>query len=200
MSPPRWYGLAVIGVLAGVAWMSFTQPVATARPEAQVVLYAQVPTAQPGPPPTATPVAPGAALAYLRIPRFGAQWLWTVGEGTTMDVLASGPGHFTGSALPGGGGNSAYAAHRASHGDPFIDFEALRPGDRVIVAQSGAQWVYEVLFAPRIIDPSAQWVTMQHTRAGKTFAEPRLTLVTCWPKYGSEMRLYVRARLVQPLN
>jgi sortase A len=135
-------------------------------------------------------VAPGEALAYLRIPRFGHDWLWVVSEGTDMAVLDQGPGHFTGSALPGGEGNSAYAAHRSGHGDPFQDFETLRPGDEVTLSQSGASWTYTLTMRPRIIDPSEHWV-VEHVPGHW------LTLTTCWPKYGDEKRMFVRARLTE---
>jgi sortase A len=193
----RSYSAGFMSACAFVSFMSFTQPVPSEKPaEVQRTLYSQVPTADPGPPPTATGVDQGKALAYIRIPRFGKQWLWTIAEGTDMDTLASGPGHFTGSALPGDAGNSAFAAHRSGHGDPFLDFETLRPGDKIVLMQNGAEWTYEVLFEPRIIEPDDWWVTQPHTRGGRQFKRPRLTLTTCWPKYGSEKRMYVRARLM----
>ena len=43
---------------------------------------------------------------------------------TTAD-LAIGPGHYTGSALPGQPGDFAVAGHRVGQGAPFND---LRPG------------------------------------------------------------------------
>ena len=127
----------------------------------------------------------------MRIPRFGSEWLWTVLEGTEIEVIDQGPGHFVGTALPGDRGNTAYAAHRATHGDPFIDFDLLRKGDKVILAQDGAEWTYEITLDPVIIEPSEGWVVknMQHGHW--------LTLVTCWPKYGSEKRMYVRAKLIK---
>lgn len=192
----RAYAAGFMAACGFASFMSFTQPVASEAPAEQRNLYTQVPTAIDGPPPVARGVEEGEALAYLRIPRFGKQWIWTVVEGTAMEDLALGPGHFSGSALPGGEGNSAYAAHRSGHGDPFLDFEELRAGDEVVLAQNGAEWTYRVRFAPRIIEESEHWVTQQHTRAGRAFGKPRLTLVTCWPKYGSEKRMYVRAVLV----
>lgn len=191
----RTYSAGFMSVTALVAFMSFTQPVKhTERPdEVQRNLYAHVPSVEEGPPPRAVGTSKGEALAYIRIPRFGPDWLWTISEGTDMNVLANGPGHFVDTALPGAEGNSAYAAHRSGHGDPFLDFEELRPGDRIIVAQNGGEWTYEVLFEPRIIEPSEDWVVHQELPWGA----PRLTLTTCWPKYGSEKRMYVRAKLVQ---
>lgn len=183
--------MAFMAVTAFVAYMSFTQPVTTERPQEQTALYSLVPAATIGPPPTATPVEPGEPLLYMQIPRFGDDWLWTVSEGTSLDVLAKGPGHFIGTPLPGEEGNSAYAAHRATHGDPFIDFDRLEAGDTVTVAQSGASWTYEIVAPPKIIEPDESWVVGAVKADGEW-----LTLTTCWPKYGSEKRMYVRAKMV----
>jgi sortase A len=137
----------------------------------------------------ARPVAPGEALAVMRIPRFGADWRWAVSEGVTQKVLTNGPGHYPGTPLPGRRGNSAYAAHRAGHGDPFIDFDRLRPGDLVHLSQGDTAWTYRLDRRPLIIPTSASWVL--NPLPGR-----RLTLTTCWPKYGSAKRMYVTGRLV----
>lgn len=185
----RAYLAAVMVVLSFIAYEAFTTPMPTRTPDEQTILYSQVPEALPGPPPQAAPVANGEALAYMRIPRFGEDWLWTVLEGTSMDVINRGPGRFPDSALPGEQGNTAYAAHRATHGDPFIDFDLLQVGDTITLAQSGAEWTYTVTMRPKIIEPDEEWV-VRNMEQGHW-----LTLVTCWPKYGSEKRMYVRAEL-----
>jgi sortase A len=138
-------------------------------------------------------VTPGDALAVIRIPRFGASWRWVAVEGTSADDLANGPGHYTGTPLPGERGNAAFAAHRAGHGDPFIDFDRLRPGDAVIFSQRGATWVYRIDTGPRIVPATATWVLAP-------LPGHRLTLTTCWPKYGSAKRMYVRAHLVRTIT
>lgn len=183
------YIIACLLVLSFVAYMCFTQNMPTRRPDSQTELYSQVPFAKSGPPPTATPVYNGEALAYMRIPRFGDDWVWVTLEGVTLDVLDEGPGHYPHTALPGEEGNSSFAAHRASHGDPFINFEELAVGDKVILSQNGAEWVYTIQKEPAIIDSNASWVTDVFS-PGKW-----LTLTTCWPKYGSEKRMYIRAEL-----
>lgn len=189
----RTYALTMALVLLAVAFLSFTRPMAvTARPDEQRELYAQVPAAldPDAPPPVAAPAAgPGSALAYMTIPRFGSDWLWTVVEGTAADDLARGPGHYADTALPGGLGNIAIAGHRAGHGDPLIDFEELRAGDTITLRQSGAWWTYTIYRGPEIFEPGVTWMLRQppHVR--------RLTLTTCWPKYGNEKRLFVRAEL-----
>lgn len=184
----RGYAAAMTAVLAFVAWNSFTEPMPTRTPDKQDVLFSQVPTAKPGPPPTATPAKEGEALSYIRIPRFGKSWIWTVVEGVSEEDLAVGPGHFPDTPLPGEEGNVAIAAHRAGHGDPFIDFETLREGDEVVLSQNGATWTYRLTMAPEIVDPEDHWIVAP--LHGKM-----LTLTTCWPKYGSERRMYVRAVL-----
>ncbi len=141
----------------------------------------------------ARPVAPGDALAVIRIPRFGASWSWVAVEGTSADDLAAGPGHYTGTPLPGQRGNVAFAAHRAGYGDPFIDFDRLRPGDQVIFSQRGATWVYRIDIEPRIIPITAVWVL-------KSLPGHQLTMTTCWPRYGSAKRIYVRAHLVRTIT
>jgi sortase A len=189
----RLYVSAVTAVLLVVAFISFTQPVQSARPDEQEQLYAQVPTAldPKGKPPVAAPAeGPGSALAYLQVPRFGENWLWTVVEGTDEDHLARGPGHYEGSALMGGRGNFVVSGHRAGHGDPFIDFDLLEIGDTVTFRQSGAWWKYRIFRDPEIISPETMWVLNQPAYGRK------LTLTTCWPKYGNEKRMFVRAKLV----
>jgi sortase A len=141
------------------------------------------------PAPTAARAAVGEPLAVMRIPRFGADWRWVALEGTADEVIADGPGHYSLTPLPGDRGNVAFAAHRAGHGDPFLDFDRLRRGDRVILSQRGTRWVYELESRPAIVPTTASWVL--NPLPGR-----RLTLTTCWPKYGSAKRMYVRGTLV----
>ena len=185
------YIIAFMLVLSFIAYDAFTTPMPTRTPDVQRILNAEVPHAKPGPPPTATPVDNGKAYVMMEIPRFGKNWLWTALEGTDIDTLADGPGHYTNTEGPGEEGNSAWAAHRATHGDPFLDFDLLEIGDMVYLSQSGARWTYEITTEPEIIMPDEKWIL-------KDFAEGKwLTLTTCWPKYGSEKRMYVRAKLVK---
>lgn len=185
--------LAMVATLCVISFMSFTQPVASERPAVQEELYVQVPKAldPDAPPPVAAPAeGEGSALAYIDIPRFGENWLWTVVEGINDQDLAQGPGHYPGTALPGAIGNHVISAHRAGHGDPFIDFDLLEVGDEVTLRQSGAWWTYRIFRGPEIIEPTTHWVLNQPANVRK------LTLTTCWPKYGNEKRMFVRALLV----
>ncbi|MGA8256498.1 MAG: sortase [Nocardioides sp.] len=132
----------------------------------------------------------GRAVAVMHIPRLGREWQWTAIEGTAPGLIEAGPGHYTGTAWPGERGNAAFAAHRAGHGDPFIDFDKLTSGDEVVLTQGGTRWVYEITQGPRIVLETADWVL-------DPLPGRNLTLTTCWPRYGSEKRMYVRGELVE---
>ncbi|HEX5088155.1 MAG TPA: sortase [Nocardioides sp.] len=138
--------------------------------------------------PVAHPVPVGHALVEMRIPRFGESWSWVASEGTSQSVLADGPGHYPQTPLPGQRGNVSFAAHRAGHGDPFLDFDRLRPGDVVELRQGQTTWTYVIDIDPKIVPASAAWVL-------DPLPGRQLTLTTCWPKYGSSKRMYVRAHL-----
>ncbi|WP_127479297.1 sortase [Nocardioides pantholopis] len=143
------------------------------------------------PSPVAAGVEHGRPLAVLEIPRLGKSWRWAVLEGTEDDVIADGIGHYAGTPLPGAAGNVALAGHRAGHGSPFLDFEELRPGDEVRITQGTSTWTYRLTTSPRKVDNDADWVL-------DPLPGHQLTLTTCWPKYGSLARLYVRGELVGP--
>lgn len=127
-------------------------------------------------------------FAELRIPRFGDDWEWAVVEGTDAPALELGPGHYPGTPMPGDVGNAAIAAHRAGHGDPFIDFDDLRDGDAVEVSQSDTTWVYRIVREPWIVPADAHHVL-------DPLPGRKLTLTTCWPRYGSSKRLIAVAEL-----
>ena len=192
----RWLAVALIGVGCAVLAFLLLQPSLTAyrTDRAQQRLVAEVPAgpapAGPARVPVARAVDTGEALAVLRVPRFGADWSWVAVEGTALDHLADGPGPNRDTPLPGARGNVALAAHRAGHGDPFLDFDTLRTGDEVVLEQAGVRWTYRLVTDPRIVPVDASWVL-------RPSRNRELTLTTCWPRYGSSKRMYVRARLAE---
>ena len=183
---------AVVGALAYLAYGQPVDPAPTPVPASQRTLAAQVPRAPVVTGtrlwPVAVGVPRGAALVTMRIPRFGADWRWTAVQGVDAASLATGPGHYPSTPLPGATGNTAFAGHRAGHGDPFIDFDLLRPGDRVYLSQGRTTWTYRLTTAPRIIEVTDVWVL-------DPLPGRQLTLTTCWPKYGSAKRMFVRGTL-----
>jgi sortase A len=142
----------------------------------------------------------GEAFAQIRIASIDLDV--TVVEGVRRRDLKKGPGHLTGTPLPGQPGNAVVSGHRTTYGAPFGDVDDLVPGDRIEVETAIGVHVYEVREAPDrcrnedglcVVKPTDLWVT-----------EPRhgawLTLTTCHPRFSSRQRLIVFAELVAGPN
>jgi sortase (surface protein transpeptidase) len=166
------------------------------------------PAAEPGP----VRVEIGDAFGVLRIPRLGGDYARVILEGTTEKELSQGPGHYVGTALPGEQGNVALAGHRVGKGSPFLDLDAMQPGDPVVVETADSWFVYRVLGDPatgdfaadpsgipgqQIVRPEAIEVISPTPGAAETAAPSGayLTLTTCHPRYSARQRLIVHARL-----
>lgn len=146
----------------------------------------------------------GDAYALLKVPRFGEDWAWTVVQGTKADDLKNGPGHYIDSANPGEVGNFSVAGHRSGHGEPFAQFPELRVGDRIEVINSEGTFIYELDEAPdgdpdgNRIDIGDVWVVDPVPGEDSAEAtERRITLTTCWPRFGSTHRMYATGTLVE---
>ncbi len=100
----------------------------------------------------------GDGFAKLYVPSFGADYVFTVVEGTDPDDLYIGPGHYDGTQLPGQQGNFAVAGHRVSKGSPFNDLGLLASCDAVVVETQDDWFVYRVL---PMADEVATWTTTQ---------------------------------------
>ncbi|GHF58154.1 sortase (surface protein transpeptidase) [Amycolatopsis bartoniae] len=98
----------------------------------------------------------GKAFAKLYIPSFGADYHFTIQEGTDAAALEVGPGHYKGTALPGEPGNFAVAGHRVGKGSPFNDLDLLSSCDAIVVETQSDFFVYRVL--PHS-DELANWAT-----------------------------------------
>lgn len=87
----------------------------------------------------------GQAFARMYIPSFGADYHFTIQEGTDENALAIGPGHYKGTALPGLPGNFAVAGHRVGKGAPFNDLDQLNSCDSILIETQTDFFVYKVL-------------------------------------------------------
>lgn len=103
----------------------------------------------------------GEGFAKLYVPAFGADYTFTVVEGTDPDDLYIGPGHYADSQLPGQPGNFAVAGHRVSKGAPFNDLGLLNSCDAVVVETQDDWFVYRVL---PMEEEKADWATAAGTR------------------------------------
>lgn len=158
------------------------------------------PEDRPTPPAEAPPADPGEAYAALWFERPGSGEplvhdgpLFVV-EGVTLDVLKRGPGHYPGTASPGGDGNFVVSGHRTTYGAPFYHLDEVQPGDEIhVVDRAGREWVY-VVREQQVVEPTAMWVTRPDPLGTGT---PTLTLTTCTPRFSAAQRLIVFAELAQ---
>lgn len=108
-----------------------------------------------------------APVARLQIPKIDLDEI--VLEGIDDEAMNGGPGHFPGSPLPGGAGNSIISAHRDRH---FRDLGRVAVGD-TIVTQSGAKTTKWVVVKRTVVDKDRPVLFPTKTAT--------LTLTTCWP-------------------
>ncbi|MGJ7909160.1 class E sortase [Actinopolyspora sp. H202] len=97
---------------------------------------------------------PGRGFARLYVPTLGSGFPFTVLEGTDQGTLTAGPGHYTGTALPGERGNFALAGHRSGRMSPFGDLDRLDSCDAIVVETATEWYVYRVL---PLRDEAADW-------------------------------------------
>ena len=104
------------------------------------------------------------SVPALRIERY-------VLEGASGSAIAFGPGHLSGTPVPGDTGNSVIGGHRDTH---LAFLRHVRPGDALEIERAdGKRVVYRVLDA-NVLDKRDVWVAKQE-------GPNRLTLVTCYP-------------------
>ena len=140
-----------------------------------------------------TPVAAptyGTGIALLYIPRLRDKvWGLPVYQGTGKDILAKGAGHYKSTAMPGGVGNFALAAHRSTHDEPFANIDDLRVGDKVYVQTRAAWFTYTLQRDDSTLTPRDVWVIGPVPgQPGATPTKKLITLTTCTPRYGSTGR------------
>ncbi len=134
--------------------------------------------------------AVGEPLGRIRIPEIDVDWI--VVEGVSPTELRMGPGHMTGTAVPGQLGNAVISGHRTTYGAPFNRLDLLNAGDRFTVETVAGVQTYEVV-SISIVSPRDLWVTDQWEGSW-------LTLTTCNPKGHSTQRLVVFSKLIAGPN
>ena len=123
----------------------------------------------------------------IKIPKIGVEQVVLTGVGP--EVLKNGPGHYSGTALPGQRGNVGVAGHRVTYTHPFNRLDELVPGDIIVLETLDNIYEYSVAWSKTLSpdDVSALMPT----------EDARLTLTTCTPKYSAKQRLDVQAVLVK---
>lgn len=141
----------------------------------------------------------GEAFAIVRIPRCGADYARPVLQGTDLDTLIGGVGHYPDTAMPGVVGNFAVAGHRTTYGRPFHNVDRLQKGDFIVVETKASYVVYavdrHVIVTPdrvEVIAPLPQQPGVKPTQAW-------MTLTACHPKFSARERYVVFAKLVKSI-
>jgi sortase A len=152
----------------------------------------------------------GSGIAVLYIPRFGRHYHFVVVEGTGFTDLQKGPGHYTGTALPGQVGNFYVAGHRTTYLHPFNKIATLRNHD-VIVLETKTMWfTYTIENIPgtnipwrEIVDPTdvaaAIYPVPDQPDPNKKPTLKLLTFSSCHPEYSARQRYVIHAMLTDTL-
>lgn len=96
-------------------------------------------------------VAPGTPVALMTAP--SVQLSQVVVEGTSSQVLRSGPGHRRDSVMPGQPGTVIIMGRQATYGGPFGSLGQLKPGDEITFMTGQGPATYKVFGLRRIGDP-----------------------------------------------
>jgi sortase A len=151
------------------------------------------PTATTAPVELSPVPADGDPVGVIKIDKIGVDEV--VVQGTTVPDLRKGPGHYTGTPLPGQVGNAAIAGHRTTYGAPFGDLDQLSRGDTISVRTLTGTWEYVLVDDPFAVKPSQTDVLDPTIDPASGQPLATLTLTTCEPKYQATERLVVKAQL-----
>lgn len=130
---------------------------------------------------------PGNALARMSVPSLGQQWI--VVEGTSLADIATAPGHYSFSAMPGQKGNFAVAGHREK--GLFWDLDRIKIGNEIIVETRRGTFTYVV--TRNFVTSPQSWPEVSATPPGFKAGSKVLTLTTCNPKWANYQRLVIHA-------
>jgi sortase A len=194
-----WIGDAILGVRNNAEGSALAEEWAQAYEQDE-------PTLAPAPSPTATATeAPevtaepivrgqpqeGEEFGIVYIPRFGADYMVKVAGGvnarTSLNVGAI--GHYPDTAMPGEMGNFAVAAHRGSHGAPFMNLPMLTEGDAVVVETQEGWYTYRYRNSEYVTPSSVDVLNPVPRQEGVPANGRYITMTTCSPRYGFSERL-----------
>lgn len=129
----------------------------------------------------------GEPVGRIEMPSLDREYVFV--QGTGLDVLRKGPGHYPATSFPGEGGTVAIAGHRTTYGAPFRTVDDLEAGQHIVLKMPYARLEYKVE-KTQIVDPDATWIT------NRVKGPERLVLSACHPLYSASQRIVVFARLV----
>jgi sortase A len=128
----------------------------------------------------------GGPVGRLRIGRLGLD-IYVV-QGTDHESLKKGPGHYTGSALPGQGRLIYVAGHRTTYLAPFARINDIRDGDYMTLQVPYGTFEYRAV--RHYIVPADDLAVLRNT------GSEILRLQACHPRFFASHRYIVDAALV----
>lgn len=132
---------------------------------------------------------PYQVLGRLQIPSIHLDVKY--GEGVSEASLAHGPGHWPGTPMPGGAGNSVISGHRNTNTQPFKYLNLLHPGDKIIVAFGDDKPVTYSVTGTTIV-PQAKYKDFVLRQPSDPKAR-QLTMFACHPEGNPIYRIVVQA-------
>jgi sortase A len=129
----------------------------------------------------------GAPIGRIKMPTLGRHYV--VVQGTDLDTLRNGPGHYPHTSFPGEPGTVAIAGHRTTYGAPFRTIDQLKRGQHIVLSMPYGTFTYAVV-KTQIVTPDATWITR------RVKGERRLVLSACHPLYSASHRIIVFARQI----
>lgn len=124
-------------------------------------------------------------IGVVYVPRLGTDWRRILRESVNTELVlnsvTAGVGHYTGTAMPGGLGNFAIAAHDVGYGNSFLNLSKLRLGDKIYI-QTSLGWYTYTFRNFQFVQPDAIDVLNAVPTVSRTPGNDRLiTLTTCYP-------------------
>ncbi|WP_237280443.1 class E sortase [Subtercola vilae] len=167
---------------------------------------ATAPAGSPADPPV--DAAPGATepLAVIYVPRLGSDWERTIRETvdteTVLNSYDAGVGHYPGTAMPGGVGNFAIAAHDSGYGNTFIDVSKLQIGDAIYIQTPDGWYTYRFRNFQYVQPDQVNVLNAVPTVNGAPAGARLITMTTCNPPFHAVERLiaYGSFESFQPLT
>ncbi|PZU44888.1 MAG: class E sortase [Microbacterium sp.] len=134
-------------------------------------------------------------FGVMFVPRFGPQWQFTIAVGTTRkDILDKGEiGHYPDTAMPGGVGNTVYAAHRWTSGAPFDPIDKLVIGDAIVVQTQDGWYTYRFRSIEYVQASQVEVLLPVPQQVGVAPDGRYLTLTSCAPKLNMLERIIAYA-------
>jgi sortase A len=121
------------------------------------------------------------------IPSIGVDAPIVMGDG--WEQLKQGVGQHIGTADPGDNGNMVLSAHNDIFGQIFRYLDEIQTGDEIIVYTNVRSYTYVVDKDPEVIEPTFVQVL-------DPTPDATLTLISCYPYLVDNMRIVVRASLM----